>query len=129
MTPAIFNKLVKEVYQEGKRKLNDASKGYSGDDDRLSFFKRAGDLDGETPERALKGMWKKHLVSVLDIIKMTEECPEKLTIALVREKICDSMNYHPLLLALLVERIGAQDQQKDIFESAVPYSGEVTGNE
>ena len=112
MKPAKFNKLLKEIYGEGKRVLNDASKGYSGDADRLSFFKRAGAIDGETPEQALKGMWKKHLTSVLDIIKMTEECPEKLTFALVREKIVDSMNYHPLLLALLIERIEAQEDIK-----------------
>ena len=44
------------------------AKEYSRNGDRLHNFKRAADMDGTTPTRSLWGMWKKHLVSIADMI-------------------------------------------------------------
>ena len=81
------------------------SKEYSSDTDRLHNFKIAAKLttDHITPETALFGMMRKHLVSMIDIIEDTEKsiCP---SIEMIDEKLGDIINYTILLEALLVER-------------------------
>lgn len=44
-------------------------KEYSRNNDKLHKFKQAGIIDRESPERALWGMFKKHLVSIQDMVK------------------------------------------------------------
>ena len=102
-----FNIIVKNFYARSLGVLIAKGQGYTEDKnaDRLDHFKRAAAIDGETPEQAAKGMWKKHLVSILDIIKMTETCPKKITEDLIEEKLGDSVNYHGILYALLIERL------------------------
>lgn len=68
--------------------------------DRLIAFKKAGGLQGVTPECALVGMLTKHLVSIAD---MSRE-PNKYSADRWNEKICDSINYLLLLNGLLTER-------------------------
>jgi hypothetical protein len=92
---------------------------YSRGGDKLHNFKKAGRIDSESPERALWGMFKKHLVSVQDIVNDIEneyrrldpdsyiKLPEPLILA---EKITDSINYFVLLEALITERIQAQNK-------------------
>ena len=72
--------------------------------DRFHNFKRSANMDNETPERALKGMWKKHLVSVFDIIDKLDEGITP-TEKMIDEKIGDSINYLILLEGLLKERL------------------------
>jgi hypothetical protein len=76
---------------------------YSSADDRFHNFKVAAAVDGETPEKALWGMWKKHFVSLKDMVDGTAEgqAPEA---NLLTEKIGDSINYLLLLKGLLIER-------------------------
>lgn len=72
-------------------------------EDRLHNFKVAAALMQCTPERALLGMWSKHVVSVVDLVKAIEAGdlpPEQL----VHEKITDTINYAILLEALIEER-------------------------
>jgi len=57
-------------------------------------------VDDETPERALWGMAKKHLVSVTDLIHgRAEVTPER-----IDEKIGDMINYLILLEGLLIKK-------------------------
>ncbi len=65
-------------------------------------------MKGETPERALWGMWVKHLVSVMDIIYDLDK--GKLpTRDILDEKIKDTINYAILLKALIIERMEQSD--------------------
>jgi len=77
---------------------------YSRQDDKLYNFKRAGEIQSCTPEKALIGMYCKHLVSVLDMVKDLDDLKYP-RIKLMMEKISDSINYLVLLEGLLTERI------------------------
>jgi hypothetical protein len=72
--------------------------------DRLHNFKAAARMGNTTPEDALLGMWRKHLISVFDIIEDTKKGIDP-TEYLIDEKIGDSINYLILLEALMRERI------------------------
>ena len=67
--------------------------------DRLHNFNRAAAMLGCTREKALIGMWTKHIVSILDIVDNIEIM--KPSIALIEEKIGDAVNYLILLEAML----------------------------
>lgn len=95
-----------------------AGKGveYGAGGDMLHNFKVAAKLSSsdETPEQALWGMMKKHLVSIIDIVDATGRggFPSP---ALRGEKICDGINYLLLLEALLIER-----EEKVNFSAMMP---------
>jgi hypothetical protein len=78
---------------------------YSRNGDKLHNFKRAGKLTNETPERALLGMWAKHLVSILDMLDDLER-EDEVNFALLNEKMNDNHNYLFLLEALILDQIG-----------------------
>ena len=69
--------------------------------DRLHNFNRAAAMLGCTRERALIGMWTKHIISILDIVDNIES--KKPSMALIEEKIGDAVNYLLLLEAMLKE--------------------------
>jgi len=74
-----------------------------GGGDRLHNFKRASEMLRVTPEKALIGMWTKHIISILDII---DSIPEKIpSEELLEEKIGDAINYLILLESMVKERI------------------------
>lgn len=84
--------------------LNTKGEEYSRDGERLHNFKKAGRRLGCSPEKALRGMWEKHLVSIDDIIEDLDsgKIPNKATID---EKITDAINYLLLLEGLWIERV------------------------
>ena len=100
-----FNEIVTARVQSIQTVLMNKAKEYSSDTDRLHNFKVAAGLASrpETPEQALWGMMRKHLVSVIDIIDQTAvgKAPSD---HMRNEKIGDSINYLILLEALLIER-------------------------
>ena len=103
-----FNKVVADRVASIQSVLVAKAKEYSSDTDRLHNFKVAAGLASrlETPEQALWGMLRKHLVSVIDIIDQT--AAGKVPSDHIRnEKIGDSINYLLLLEALLIERGGS----------------------
>lgn len=79
-------------------------------EDRLYNFKRAGEIDHCTPQRALWGMFLKHLVSVIDLV----DGRVPLTKERVDEKIGDSLNYFVLLKAILYEIIEEEERHKAV---------------
>jgi hypothetical protein len=91
---------------------------YSRNDDKLHNFKVAGRVLNQTPERALQGMWIKHLVSIFDIIDDLDRgiLPDP---AILAEKVTDNINYPVLLSGLLEERQG-QDTGKAVGSSQMP---------
>lgn len=103
MTEEKFDTLISERLAYCRNLL--AAKGgeYATDHDRLHNFRRAAAIQRITPERALIGMWSKHLVSILDMIDRMDEGdipPE----TLVAEKFTDAINYLLLLEAMIEDR-------------------------
>jgi hypothetical protein len=103
-----FNVILKARLLKITKTLSSKAEEYADEGDRLHNFKAVAMMDeGETPERALKGMWKKHLVSVFDIINDLdyEVLP---TVKCIDEKLGDAINYLILLEALIIERINKE---------------------
>ncbi len=77
--------------------------------DRLHNFNRAAMMLDEIREKALVGMWAKHIVSILDIVDGLDirPCP---SIDMIEEKIGDAINYLILLEAMLKERRFDEDK-------------------
>ena len=80
-----FEEIVDSVINNIKNVLKQKAKEYAHGD-RLYNFKTAARIDGSTPIESAKGMWKKHLVSVLDIISGKLANTEEM----VNEKFGDS---------------------------------------
>lgn len=89
--------------------LGSKAKEYASGKDRYHNFHKAARMRDTTPERALDGMMMKHVVSVDDLLCWIDECPEKLTVEIVEEKIGDHINYLILLEGLLKKRIAERN--------------------
>lgn len=93
-----FDKIVANRIEKIKSVLSSKAKEYAKGD-RLYNFKRAAEIERVTTEKALLGMWAKHIVSVLDLIEGSLAATEYM----VNEKIGDAINYLILLEAVLTE--------------------------
>ena len=102
MIASDFERVVEERIAKCAQTL-DLKAGEYATSDRLHNFKVAGALQGCTPERALLGMWAKHIVSVVDIVRDIENGMLP-TEHLIHEKLTDVINYAFLLEALIEER-------------------------
>lgn len=99
-----FESLVKNVFEHCEKLLNGIKKDeYAGEKDRLRNFKTGGVQRETIPEDYLLGIKAKHTASISDMVKDLKQGKEY-PLTLWREKITDEINYHVLLLALLVER-------------------------
>lgn len=101
MTNHDFEVLLTLRVQKIQSVLASKAKEYASDDDRLHNFKVAARIDDETPKKALWGMLKKHLVSVMDMVNSAEDPSWEL----VDEKVGDAVNYFILLEAVLKETL------------------------
>lgn len=109
-----FNEMLEERIERIKAVLDSKNKEYASDVDKLHNFKRAGAMLQCSPEKALVGMWAKHIISILDIVDAIDKDEEGelikicegygLTKAMLEEKIGDAINYFILLEALIKER-------------------------
>lgn len=99
-----FNKIVEEVTESIKKVLVSKAKEYAHGD-RLYNFKRASKITNKSTIECAKGMWMKHLVSILDILDGKLENTREM----VNEKFIDSINYHILMMAILQE-----NRKKDV---------------
>jgi len=100
MTPQDFDKLVERRIESIRTVLKSKANEYSILGDRLHNFNRASDMLGVTKEKALVGMWTKHVVSILDIVD-SGATPAKV---MLDEKIGDAINYLILLEAYYADR-------------------------
>jgi len=96
-----FDQVCKERLIEIKTVLMEKEKEYAKNDDRYHNFNIAARILGTTPEKALRGIMMKHLVSVFDII----EAPSKTTHDIIDEKVGDLINYLILLEGMLKKRL------------------------
>jgi hypothetical protein len=104
MEAKVFNEIAENRIDRCRETLLDKGLEYSRGHDRLHNFRSAAAIDGETPEQALWGMAKKHVVSVRDMVKDVERGVMP-TEKMLDDKITDWINYALLLEGLLVERI------------------------
>ena len=88
-----------------KNVLQAKAQEYASTTSRFHNFEVAARIANTTPEKALKGMMLKHEVSVMDLIEWAESSPQKLSIAIIDEKIGDNINYLILLEGLLIRRV------------------------
>ena len=119
MSPKDFNELVERRFKLAREVLTTKGIEYSTAGDKLHNFKRAAAMDGETPEEALWGMLKKHLVSVMDAIEKIDRFG--VTQAWIDEKLGDCQNYFILLEGLMTERLRARKE-----EAFKPIGGRIT---
>lgn len=100
-----FNHIVNTRLELTRAVLISKNDAYNPGEDRLASFKTAARFatTPTTPEQALVGMWRKHLISVMDMVDSLDRgiLPEQ---DLIDEKIGDSINYLILLEALFNER-------------------------
>ena len=119
-----FNELLDQILHRVTNVLASKSAEYSTDTDKLHNFKRAGAMLQCSPEKALVGMWTKHVISILDIIDEIDRqqsthlkrlrkaftkaffkkyYEKQINIEMIEEKITDAINYLILLEALIKE--------------------------
>ena len=98
-----FIKLIDNRWLHCFQLLGSKNAEYAEADDKLSNFKQAAALKGETPERALWGMLAKHIISIKKIIYDLDQGKIPLPVT-VSEKCSDMINYTLLLEALIQER-------------------------
>jgi hypothetical protein len=118
MTREDFDVIVRNRTNKILKILESKGAEYSGSgEDRLHNFKVAARIDDESPEKALWGMIKKHLVSVIDIINdldMGILAPKER----IDEKIGDTINYLILLEGLLCERLNCKTAEPNVSGGA-----------
>jgi len=107
-----FDHVVSRRVQKIQSVLSKKAEEYAADNDRYHNFNVAGRILDVSPERALIGMWMKHVVSVLDLVDWIEDAPAKLTAELIDEKVGDTINYLLLLEGLLYKRINEKTGSK-----------------
>ena len=99
MKTADFEIIVEEQLETARNLLLAKGREYSLTEDRLSAFKKAAQLQGETVKQALCGMLAKHIVSIYDMAMSGQ----KFTEAKWTEKITDTINYLLLMKAAIME--------------------------
>lgn len=100
-----FNRIAEARLKSARDTLIPKGDEYTRNGDRLHNFRTAARIDNETPEKALWGMWKKHIASIRDIIHDIDKgvLPSDKT---MQDKFDDNINYTLLLEGLIRERKG-----------------------
>jgi hypothetical protein len=100
MTNKEFNIILNQRITSIKKTLLAKGNEY-GSTDRLHNFKIAARIDDESPFQSAWGMFKKHLVSIMDIKDgLHHPTPE-----MVEEKFGDAINYLILMEAIIKEHM------------------------
>jgi hypothetical protein len=118
MTYEDFDRLVEGLLNDSRQTLTKKAAEYATDVDRLHNFKQAAALENSTPEKALRGMLTKHIVSVYDMITQVES-GKLFPLPLWREKCGDVRNYMILLEALVMERARNVEAEKTVVMETI----------
>ena len=97
MTSEEFLIEVENSHNRSKKVLIKKAIEYSGDEDRLEQFYRAGSAQAILPTEALVGMATKHFTSIADMVRKPKDYPLRKW----NEKLTDLRNYTYLLDALV----------------------------
>ena len=98
-----FLKVVDKTFEMCKATLVGKDKEYARGGDKFHNFKRGVPLEAKTPEKVLRGMMTKHVISIYDYIDDLEKGGHH-TLEEWDEKIKDNLNYLLILKGLLEER-------------------------
>uniref|UniRef100_A0A6M3JLL1 Uncharacterized protein n=1 Tax=viral metagenome TaxID=1070528 RepID=A0A6M3JLL1_9ZZZZ len=98
-----FLKVVKETIDMCISTLIGKDKEYARNDDKFHNFKRGVSLEAKTPEKVLRGMMTKHVISIYDYIDDLENGIDH-SLKEWDEKLKDNINYLLILRGLLIER-------------------------
>lgn len=98
-----FDEIVRNRIKQTQKLITGKAKEYARGD-RLSNFKWVAEMDNITPEKALWGMWSKHICSIKYILDDLDKgiIPSD---KIINEKCGDMVVYAILLEALLKERL------------------------
>lgn len=118
MTPELFEEVFEHQVKHCRMILIHKAAEYANNDDRLHNFKKAAALTGESQRQALAGMLVKHVVSLFDMLGDENAHP----MSVWDEKITDSLNYHFLLKAVLVEEDSYDEIQKKPLPPRIAYA-------
>ena len=118
-----FEELLEERLNKIRSVLANKNREYASDEDKLHNFKRAGLMLNCTKEKALIGMWTKHIISILDIVDKWEDSRDFPEIALLEEKIGDAINYLILLEACFKSRTEKVTKVRDKDGQEYGYEG------
>jgi hypothetical protein len=102
MTAAEFDAILSARLEKTRSVLASKAGEYASDKDRLHNFKSAAGLEGDTPADALRGMLRKHWVSIMDLCEAFA-IRGSVPVAKIDEKVGDAINYLCLLEAVLLE--------------------------
>jgi hypothetical protein len=114
MTNQEFDAILENRITKIRETLKSKGKEYTHGD-QLSNFNRAAEMQGISREKALIGMWSKHVVFILDIVDEMDNGIMPLP-QVLDEKITDAVNYLCLLEAMIIEDLG-----RDKVRRAVPF--------
>ena len=118
MKPSIFAEITEQRIAAIRSLMVDKADEYSRGDERFHNFVAAARLDGDDPIVALWGMWRKHLVSIVDIINDFKSSGALPALKTLEEKSGDNIVYSLLFEAMVKERLGA-------IPNAAPVTGAV----
>jgi len=93
-----------DVFDQINKVLDCKGAEYSSEDNRIENFLAGARMDNETPERALWGMMKKHVLSVIKFIEEVEAGRQRRPLEMWQEKFVDIHNYLILLEAMTKAR-------------------------
>ncbi len=84
--------------------MGSKDKEYNRNNNKFHNFYRASSIANSTPEKALLGMWMKHIVSILDMVDDIENDKYVYDQGTLNEKMNDNHNYLFLLEGMICER-------------------------
>ena len=102
MNSAQFNEIVERRLRLTEDVLDFKGEEYAREN-RFHNFIAASCMLGCSPEKALLGMWSKHVVSIIDMVNDLPTAPR--SAEYIEEKIGDAINYLILLEGMLKERL------------------------
>lgn len=106
MRTEAFNEIIMETQNITNKMLIEKGEEYATDGDRLHNFRVAAQLKGESMESALWGFTVKHIVSVADMVRRTEDAkdPYLFPESQWNEKLMDAINYLSMLRVVRADR-------------------------
>jgi hypothetical protein len=121
MTDKEFNTILDETFTTCERLLGVKQIDYAnGGRDRLHNFKVLATRLQVTPEKACALLMGKHQTALDDFIEDIGKGWARRDIESWREKILDIINYHVLLLALVIERRGEESPRDKPVNPTTP---------
>lgn len=115
MIPAEFDDFIQDHVRQCLALLNTKSNDYASDTDKLFNFKKAAEIEGNSPLVALRGMDLKHRVSIAQGIDEFTWSGKLRPFEWWAEKFHDHINYSFLALAIIKEHHDSMKIVEDLI--------------